>query len=658
MTGEVTIADVNAEHLALVEALPERPTCIGIIDAGSQLLKPIDRRIREIGADTIIFKSDVTAEELVEKCDAFVISGGGDSVYQEDAPRLDSRIFNEEFPLPGFAICFGFQAMNQSLGGTVEPGEKGRYGQCDIDITEDNSPLFTTFDGSTKVLMNAGDCVTADNLAPGLVPLAFSREGSHETVAAFRNQSGTKIGVQFHPEVDLTERGDDLFRNFIQGIAGLELNYTQEAKKEMVSQRIRTTVGHEPVVTGVSGGVDSTVLAAAIHVEVGDRQHVIHMDTGFNRKGESALVMTALRNQGLPENNIHFIDATLDFRYGTTTYNGRQTRTLMCESDPETKRHIFGAVYTRVLENAFRELGLNPETALLGQGTLRPDLIESAGVGSKGKKIKTHHNDTPLLRAWRESGRLVEPLSDLHKDEVRQLGLELGLPEEVIWRQPFPGPGLLVRIVGGREADDFEGHEAVEDSLRQFADTDTSVHLLPVRTVGVQGDDRTYKHVAALSTNGEPNWDRYMEYAAEIPKAYRDISRVIFISGEQIDQNRSLFDTVIPTFPTQSNVELLQEADDLVNQSIRQYGLLEKLAQQPGILTKVQIDKTKEEGRLFVVRPVVTNDFMVASAAKPGSDKLPLLALKDQFEAALSVRGIGRVGIDLTGKPPGTIEWE
>jgi len=261
------------------------------------------------------------------------------------------------------------------------------------------------------------------------------------------------------------------------------------------------------------------------------------------------------------------------------------------------------------------------------------------------------------MRAWRKKGTLLEPLSDLHKDEVRLLGLELGLPDQVVYRQPFPGPGLGIRIIGAIEAADFSDRHAVETGLREFSDRDTSIHLLPFRTVGVQGDDRTYKHVAAITTNGEPQWDRYMDLAAEIPKTIREINRVIFMFGEQVDRRRSLFDSVVRTSGTPGVVDTLREADDVVNQAMISHGLLRKLAQEPVILTPVQVDD-QAAGRLLVIRPFVTNDFMVGMAAVPGSETLPLSALEAQREAALSVRGIGRFGIDLTGKPPGTVEWE
>ncbi len=647
--------DRGGEQLGIPERLEPRATRIGIVDVGSQLLKPIDRKIREIGADTIIYPSDVSAETLLENCDAYVVSGGGDSAYDESSPiQCDPKIFSKEFPLPGLFICLGHQLLNKARGGTVEKGVKGRYGQSVIDISEPDDPFFAGFGNKAKVLMNAGDCITVDNLAPGLKVLALSREGDHQTVAAYKDETGTKIGVQFHPEVDLTENGEELFKHFIRDTAGLELNYTSEAKHATVQNRIIRTVGKMPVVTLASGGVDSTVLAAALHEEVGSRQHLVHIDTGLMRKGESKLVLNALREQGLP--NIHFIDATDDFRNATTLYNGKLTNTLECETDPEAKRHIIGDTFTRIIEATFKELGLDPESAYLGQGTLRPDIIESAGIGKSAKKIKTHHNDTPLMREWRKRGMLVEPLDELHKDEVRELGIELGLPPEVVWRQPFPGPGLAIRIICSYGGADFEGRRAVENSMHEFADSDTSVHLLPIRSVGVQGDDRTYKYVAAISTDGESNWEQNMELAAEIPRVINDISRVIFMFGERISQKRSLFDSLVATTITPSNVETLQEADDLVNDEIKNFGLLRLLSQEPIITTPLAIDHRYE--RLLVVRPFVTNDFMVGSAAVPGTNQLPLIALDAQRRAAISVRGIGRFGIDLTGKPPGTVEWE
>ncbi len=645
----------GGEILANPESLVDRPTRIGIIDLGSQLLKPIDRKIREIGADTIIYSHDVTAEVLINNCDAIVVSGGGDSTYAEGAVSLDPAIYSDEFPLPGLFICLAMQQMNQVRGGTVERGSNGRYGQYNIDITKQDSPFFASLGESTKVLFNAGDSVTPDNLAPGLNILAVSKSGDHEIVAAFTDETGKKIGVQFHPEVGLTVEGETMFKQFIQDVAELPLNYTAEAKHERVQRRINSTVGQEPVGTLASGGVDSSVLAVAIHEELGERQHVVHIDTGMMRKGESRLVLQALKDLGLP--NVHFIDAEFEFLNARTIHKGKQTRPLQYETDPEAKRHIIGDTFARIIDSEFKRLGLDPASALLAQGTLRPDLIESAGYGKTSKKIKTHHNDTPLMRAWRQKGTLIEPLDDLHKDEVRELGIELGLPEEVVWRQPFPGPGLGIRIICASEPADFSNRKDVENQLRDFIDSDTSVHLLPIRTVGVQGDDRTYKHVAAISTNDTPNWEQYMDYAVQIPQLVHDISRVIFIFGGQLNQAESMFDRIIGTSLTPSTVNALREVDDAVNTAIKDHGLLRKLAQEPVILTPLKLDKPRTN-RLAVLRPFVTNDFMVGSAAIPGSDNLPIEALKAQVEAALSVSTVGRVGIDLTGKPPGTTEWE
>lgn len=654
MTGEAQ--QPGGEMLGTPEHDVLRPTMAGIIDLGSQLLKPIDRKLREIGVNTTIYPHDVSPQTLLENCDFVVVSGGGDSTYDEGSVRLDSEVYSPEFPLPGIFICLAMQQMNQVRGGSVERGETSRYGQRTVEITETDTPLFAGFGSSTEVLFNAGDCVTPDNLAPGLKVLALSHEGDHKTVAAFADESGKKIGVQFHPEVDLTERGDDIFRHFIEDIAGLELNYTAETKRTTVRNIILSTLGDKPVATAASGGVDSTVLAVALGEEVGERQYVIHIDTGLMRKGESQLVLNAFEELGLP--NVHFVDATSEFRHARTRYNGRTTRMLQYETDPEAKRHIIGDTFARMLDSKFKELGLDPDTAFLAQGTLRPDLIESAGIGKSAKKIKTHHNDTTLIREWRERGTLLEPLSDLHKDEVRELGIELGLHEEVVWRQPFPGPGLGVRIICAYEAADFEERPKVERMLRgEFSDHGTSVHLLPIRTVGVQGDDRTYRHVAAISTDGQPDWPRYMEYASAIPQLYPQINRVIFTFGERIHPRRSLFDSVIGTSLVPRVVEVAQEVDDQVNYAIRKHGLLRRLAQEPVILTPLAIDG-KRRGRLSVLRPFVTNDFMVGSAAVPGSENLPLDALAAQVEAAHSVKGISRVAIDLTGKPPGTTEWE
>ena len=267
--------------------------------------------------------------------------------------------------------------------------------------------------------------------------------------------------------------------------------------------------------------------------------------------------------------------------------------------------------------------------------------------------IKKHHNAGNAQMAWKEAGRLLEPIADLFKDEVRQVGELLGIDDHLVWRQPFPGPGLLVRIINGKRPPAMKNYDEVTASLKQFNDQDTSVHLLPVKAVGLQGDEGTYKHMAVITASGDITDDHY-ELGAEIPKLVHDVGRVIFMFGEQLDPDVQIYDRFTPTnLHLDGGVALLQEVDHLVTEAGWPYGLQRKITQQPVILTGANPYNT---GQLVILRPVQTDDFMTVSATRVDSEIYPREAVQAQADAAMSVPGIGAVGKEVTGKPPGTTE--
>lgn len=597
---------------------------LAILDAGAQYGKVIDRKVRGLGVETVILPIDTPAEELT-KYKAFIISGGPDSVYSETAPKCDPRIFSLGKPILG--ICYGMQLMTQELGGLVQKGSRREDGPCKIKVFG-NSLLFSGLISDQQVLMSHGDSVT--KVAEGFQAIADSRG----IVAAIENPQRNLYGVQFHPEVDLTPEGKNILANFLYQIAGFRGDFTSESREQKAIAEIKEVVGNRKVLALVSGGVDSTVLAALLNKALGpERVRAVHVDTGFMRENESQEVKEVLARIGLP---LEVIDASKTFY-----------QAIAGIADPERKRILIGSLFIQAVEEL-----LNPEV-ILAQGTLRPDLIESASNLASGRagKIKTHHNDSPRVRLLREKQAVIEPLKEYHKDEVRELGLALGLPEEIVWRQPFPGPGLAVRLLCREKSFPQEDFFEISEALQKFNSEEIEVTLLPIRTVGVQGDGRTYSYLVGLS--GEANWEKLSALAREIPKTVHGVNRVIYLWGEKVEGPVT---EITPTFVTRETISQLRQADAIVNRILGQYGLLRSLSQVPIISFPLGFGKPGFHS--IALRPFITNDFMTGRPAIPGID-FPLEALgKIRAKIVTEVPGIARIAYDLTTKPPATTEWE
>ena len=461
---------------------PEQPDTVVVLDFGSQFAQLIARRVRELNVYSELLPHDTPMAELERRgAKAVILSGGPSSVYDTDAPRADPALWSGRIPVLG--ICYGLQLMAHELGGEVVSSTKREYGPATVNVT-DGDGLFAGIDHVQPVWMSHGDSI----LRPptGFRPIA---QTDSTPFAGLADPSRNLYGIQFHPEVVHTPVGRDVLRNFVVGIAGVRQNWTAANLVETTVAEIRERVGTGHVICALSGGVDSAVAATLVHRAIGEQLTCIYVDHGLMRKRESELLrVTFERDLGM---RLVMVDA-----------RDRFLKRLAGVEDPEEKRRIIGDEFIRVFEEEATKLG---QIDFLTQGTLYPDVIESKTSETKtSQKIKTHHNVGGLPADMRF--RLIEPLRYLFKDEVRRVGEELGLPEAMIQRQPFPGPGLAIRIIGEvtaerldtlREADwividEIKGAGLYRSLWQSFA------ILTPVRSVGVMGDGRTYANVVAI----------------------------------------------------------------------------------------------------------------------------------------------------------------
>ena len=454
-----------------------------ILDFGSQYTQVIARRVREFNVFSTIMRPNIRAAEIDALApNGIILSGGPMSVYQKDAPMPDPGIFALGIPVLG--ICYGMQVMSHLLHGKVAHGLKREYGRAELDVTVPSCPLFTNLDQKQTVWMSHGDKLT--ELPRGFEAIARS---SNSPFAAMENRERNLFGLQFHPEVVHTPHGREILKNFMFRICGCQGLWTMASFIERSVKEIRATVGDDRVILGLSGGVDSSVAAALIHKAIGNQLAPIFVNNGLLRKGEAESVERVFgKNFRMKLKTANASSLFLDRLKGVT--------------DPERKRKIIGKTFIDVFEKNAKSV---KGAKFLAQGTLYPDVIESIPTaGGPSAMIKSHHNVGGLPK--RMKFQLLEPLRQLFKDEVRRVGEELGLPREIVWRQPFPGPGLAVRILGAinkprldilREAD-WIVVEEMKSSGWYYKIWQSFAVLLPIRTVGVMGDERTYDHVIAI----------------------------------------------------------------------------------------------------------------------------------------------------------------
>lgn len=458
------------------------PDVIAVLDFGSQYTQVIARRIREAKVYSRVYRYDTPAERLrADGVRGIILSGGPSSVFARKAPLPDRGVFELGIPLLG--ICYGIQLQGHLLGGQVEKSKAREYGHGTLRVTRPGR-LFEGVPTELRVWNSHGDKLT--KLPPGFEAIA---ETDNAAFAAIEDRARNFYGIQFHPEVAHTEHGARILQNFLFGVCGCAADWTAARFVDAAVESIRAQVGKGRVLLGLSGGVDSSVAAALIHKAIGRQLTCVFVDNGLLRKAEARYVESLFRRNFHVD--LRVVDASDLF-----------LRRLKSVADPERKRKIIGRTFVEVFEKSLKKVG---KAEFLGQGTLYPDVIESEAIGDNpAAVIKSHHNVGGLPK--RMKFKLLEPLRELFKDEVRAVGRELGLPDEVVWRHPFPGPGLGVRCLGGitrerlailREADAILEEEMRSSGWYSRVWQSFCV-FLPVRTVGVMGDERTYDHVIAV----------------------------------------------------------------------------------------------------------------------------------------------------------------
>lgn len=578
---------------------------ITVLDAGGQYCHLIARKIRDLGVYADVKPSETPASELVGR-KGIIISGGPDSVYEPGSPQIDPQILSTEMAVLG--ICYGQQLMTYVLGGGVRKGEKGEYGFARFHGRP--HPLFANLNGADlQVWMNHRDQVQTP-------PEGFDVIGGTSTcaVAAIAHRTRPLMAVQFHPEVAHTQHGHQILSNFVFGVCGCIKDWDPKDRIGPIEKEIRAIAADRNVFFFVSGGVDSTVAYTLCLRALGpDRVFGIYVDTGLMREGEMAYVRQLFQQLGATDFRVE--EAEAEF-----------LQALAGVSDPETKRHIIGEQFVVVQERILSTGHFLDGRWILGQGTIYPDTIESGGT-AKADVIKTHHNRVAGIQKLIETGRLIEPLASFYKDEVREIGEELGIPGQFLHRHPFPGPGLAIRCL-------------CSETTAPVTRSDTG-WLLPIRSVGVKGDSRSYHSVLALENVPEE------DVATELVNSRMDINRVVGLVQARagIADMRSIQATL-----TRERLERLRQTDAIVRRLSEESGFDREVWQFPVVLIPIGAG---DKPNSVVLRPIHSVDGMTAQVVR-----MPKELLHRMTDELLSVDGICAVFYDLTHKPPGTIEWE
>ena len=604
---------------------------IGVIDFGGQYAHLIARRMRDLGLYSEIHALDDLLDSEPAAYSGYILSGGPDTVSPADE-RNFSR-FASRITEPVLGICYGHQLIATARGGSITRGSSSEFGRVQIKTYAPNF-LFTDVRGSFHVWMSHRDHVSH-------IPTGFRRTASSSEVdiAAYESGDGRFFGLQFHPEVAHTEFGDRILENFARHCLSIPHDHafpriwSPVLMYERIREDIRMRAQADRLFLLVSGGVDSMVcLDLCIKAVGAERVRAVHVDTGFMRRNEVNAVKSYMRD--ISFESMRIVDAANDF-----------FSALSGVMDPEEKRRRIGKLFVEIVRRQVGPMGLDSGW-LLVQGTIYPDRIES-GSTKRAERIKTHHNRVPEIDALISKNRVIEPLRDLYKHEVRELGSFLGLPERILNRHPFPGPGLAVRIIGSRDGEDPKIDDSLNNSLKDIIEPfKCDGMVLPVRSVGVQGDARTYHHPALIwDTFKTPHidWERLRDCASRIVNRLEGINRVVFSSHAFHPGDLRLR----PCSLTPEIVERLRIVDDIATRKIRG---ISDIWQMPVVALPLY---DRDNRQVFVLRPVCSRDAMTADIYE--MDSALFHAIERDIE---TVDGAGNILYDMTMKPPGTIEWE
>jgi len=592
---------------------------IGIVDLGGQYCHLIARRLRDLRIGSEIVSPERPADQFGEFA-GIILSGGPSSVYDSRSPSVDPKIM--ELGAPVLGICYGHQLMAKYLGAEVSPGAR-EYGLSTLSVTVGDS-LFRDTPPVQKVWMSHSDSV--ESLPDNILRLATTDRCE---TAAFADFERRLFGVQFHPEVTHSEYGLAILRNFGIEVCGIKPEVGASERLAALEAEIRKKAGNRSVFFLVSGGVDSSVAfalcARALPV---DRMLGLYVDTGLMRRGETEELQQNFHRLGL-EGQLRVRDESARF-----------LNALEGVVDPEKKRQIIGRLFVEVQAEAMRDYGIEESAWLLGQGTIYPDTIESGGTAGRAAVIKTHHNRCAEIVALLEKGQVIEPLAEFYKDEVREVGREIGLDPALTNRWPFPGPGLAIRVLCNKGMSERRAR-AVELGP-DFADY-RAVHL-PIRSVGVQGDGRTYREVVAI--DGPLDYTRLQKISSDLCNLRTSFNRVMIrIAGGWDLSETKVFRASL----SRERIARLREADFIARSMMQDAGMTDSVWQFPVILAPVG----QKAGDSVVLRPVNSVDGMTASFSH-----LPFEILSAMAGKIVNLPGIEGVFLDCTDKPPATIEWE
>jgi GMP synthase (glutamine-hydrolysing) len=579
---------------------------ITVLDAGGQYCHLIARKVRELGVYAEVAPSE-TAASVLTGCKGIVISGGPSSVYDPGSPSIDAALLESGIPVLG--VCYGQQLIAHLLGGVVQKGERGEYGFAQLDITGGDT-ILRGVEGRQQVWMSHRDLVTQP-------PAGFEILARTDTCAVAAMGSAVRglYGVQFHPEVAHTLSGRTILSNFVFDVCGCQRDWDPAGQVFAIEERIRAVAAHRNVFFFVSGGVDSTVAYTLCLRALGaERVHGTYVDTGLMRDGETEFVRSNFAALGAEA-------------FAVEDARERFLVALAGCADPEQKRLVIGEKFVEVQERILESEHYLDGHWILGQGTIYPDTIESGG-SAKADLIKTHHNRVAGIQKLIDQGRILEPLSSFYKDEVRALGRELGLPAALLDRHPFPGPGLAIRCLCAETGGE---PKRVEEGW-----------ILPVHSVGVQGDSRTYRPVLALEEFPDSE-----EAAAQLINCRVDVNRIVVAVGACAPLTKL---RVAPAYLTSERLDRLRQADAIVRKLSHESGFDRSIWQFPVVLIPLGAGARPDS---IVLRPIESVDGMTARAVRMADDLLASMARE-----LMQVEGVAGVFYDLTNKPPATIEWE